>query len=139
MNKRPSYRCTACGQMMRLTKKRGGFEVHLTDKHNQGSPRCPGSGQRPLGPSAEDVVREAFVLAFFEHFALGSQEWGPDRDNESAADAALAALRTIDLLVVGGAVYLVADHDETYEAVGERRWTITTRSEGEPYIDGVMD
>lgn len=120
---------------MRLTKKKGGFEVHLADKHNPESPRCPGSGQRPLGPSAEDVLREALAQAFFDYFALGSQEWGPDRDDESAADAALDTLRTLNFLVVDGAVHLVAAHDETHETAGERRWSITTRDEGEPYTD----
>lgn len=77
-------------------------------------------------------------LAFFYYYALDSQEWDPDRDDETAARTALAVLRRADFLAYGGQVYLVTECCEEQEDAGVRRWTVTTKDQGGK-CDGYAD
>lgn len=83
---------------------------------------------------AHMVLLAVLRRAFFEYFALGSQEWGPDRDDDTAARTALAVLRRADFLAHGGQIFLVTECHEEREDGGVRRWSVTTKDQG-----GILD
>jgi len=126
-----STRCPACGRFVKILLD-GTFAKHTKLKDLR-SGECPMSRHRPPTPEAAELLREVLRAAFWEHFGLAYEEWGPGQDDESTADAAIEALRTGSFLVVDGQIYLVTSSHEVSETAGERQWTITTNDEGDAY------
>jgi hypothetical protein len=126
-----SARCPVCVRYVPVLDS-GQFSKHDRLARGNGG-ECPMTRRRPAGPGAASALHEVLRVAFWEYFGLDSGEWGVDRDDDSAARAAVEALRTASFLVVDGQIYLVTHSSEENETAGERRWRITTHDEGESY------
>lgn len=131
MAKYGSTRCPACGRFVPVLNT-GAFSKHDRLANRSGG-ECPMTHRRPASGGAAKKLHEALRVAFWDYFALDSQEWNVDRDDDSAATAALEALRTVSILIVEGQIFLVTHSSEESETAGERRWRITTQDEGEAY------
>jgi hypothetical protein len=122
-------RCPVCGRVVYVLRD-GTFSAHNVLKSARGA-ACDMSHRKPPGPESAARLREALRKAFWEYFGLDSNEWGPDRDDESAADTAVRAVRSVDFLSLDGMIYLVQEYHEMSEDAGTRQWTLTTSDEGD--------
>jgi hypothetical protein len=125
---RRTARCPVCNHVAPV-RKNGTFGSHKIATWS--STKCLNIGGRAPGASASEILLGVLYRAFWDYYALDSQEWGPDRDNESAAAAALAALQGApDFAVLEGKILLVSSARASIESPDGTLWNITTIEHG---------